>query len=314
MFGLDDLLGIAGGVVGGGLDILGGQLGAAQNRQSQRFSADLQREFAQHGIQWRIEDAARAGVHPLAAMGMMPASAQPLAIGDVSGEGFSRMGQKLSGAIDRVKSQEQKAFDVGALQLQAQQIKKSEMENESIAIDLAEKKRSSMTAAPPLGIMPNRPDLPLGQSPNPPIDTSHGVFEMKPPSIMSGEGETQAGRIKGFGEMKLHPRLNFRVPANENQEATWELWNELPSWQKILFLQQNSQIYGPGYLMDLWRVMSGGEPHGTYTGPVTHPDAYTNTLVQPNPLGEAGQRFLDWSKKQARRFKRKFNKFKDQLP
>lgn len=36
------------------------------------FQADLQREFAKHGVRWRVEDAAAAGLHPLAALGMQP--------------------------------------------------------------------------------------------------------------------------------------------------------------------------------------------------------------------------------------------------
>lgn len=40
-------------------------------------NAQLQREFAQHGIRWRVEDARAAGLHPLAALGMQPASASP---------------------------------------------------------------------------------------------------------------------------------------------------------------------------------------------------------------------------------------------
>lgn len=40
-------------------------------------NAALQREFAQMGIRWRVQDAKAAGLHPLAALGMQPAQASP---------------------------------------------------------------------------------------------------------------------------------------------------------------------------------------------------------------------------------------------
>jgi len=37
----------------------------------------LQKDFAQHGIRWRVEDAKAAGIHPLAAVGAAGASYSP---------------------------------------------------------------------------------------------------------------------------------------------------------------------------------------------------------------------------------------------
>ena len=49
--------------------IAGGILGAnsAQNVASMNYEA--QKEFAQNGIRWKVEDAKRAGIHPLYALG-----------------------------------------------------------------------------------------------------------------------------------------------------------------------------------------------------------------------------------------------------
>lgn len=53
------------------------------NRQiNLKINADnlaLQREFAQNGVSWRVEDAKRAGLHPLAALGGTGASFSPMA-------------------------------------------------------------------------------------------------------------------------------------------------------------------------------------------------------------------------------------------
>jgi hypothetical protein len=42
---------------------------------------DFQREFAKHGIQWRVEDAKKAGISPLASLGMSPISASQSVVG-----------------------------------------------------------------------------------------------------------------------------------------------------------------------------------------------------------------------------------------
>lgn len=62
---------------------------AQENRFAEEFqrdmfskSAALQREFASHGIRWRMEDAAAAGIHPVFAMGAGGAAfAPPQAVG-----------------------------------------------------------------------------------------------------------------------------------------------------------------------------------------------------------------------------------------
>lgn len=40
-------------------------------------NVELQREFAQHGIKWRVDDALSSGIHPLAALGASGASYSP---------------------------------------------------------------------------------------------------------------------------------------------------------------------------------------------------------------------------------------------
>lgn len=47
-----------------------------QNQWNERNIA-LQKEFAQHGIRWRMEDAAAAGIHPIAALGAGGAGYSP---------------------------------------------------------------------------------------------------------------------------------------------------------------------------------------------------------------------------------------------
>lgn len=60
-----------------------------------RANYDMQKEFATHGIRWRVEDAKAAGIHPLYAIGASGASASP---------SFQMPGQDLSRAIHATRT------------------------------------------------------------------------------------------------------------------------------------------------------------------------------------------------------------------
>lgn len=51
-----------------------------QNKLAKR-QEDLQREFAQNSIQWRVNDAKKAGIHPIAALGSQGISYNPSYVG-----------------------------------------------------------------------------------------------------------------------------------------------------------------------------------------------------------------------------------------
>lgn len=81
-------LGGLGQLIGGGAALYGAFTSGKRADESRAFSAhqaqldrDFQREFAQHGISWRVADAKRAGLHPLAVLGANVTSAQPSYVG-----------------------------------------------------------------------------------------------------------------------------------------------------------------------------------------------------------------------------------------
>lgn len=69
-------------VIGGAIGALGSFLGSTKGAEEQ---VEGQREFAQNSLQWRVEDAKKAGVHPLFALGAQLPSYQPIMVG---GEGL----------------------------------------------------------------------------------------------------------------------------------------------------------------------------------------------------------------------------------
>lgn len=91
-----------GAVLGGGaiLDYFGQRQSAKDARTEAENNRNLQEEFAQNGIRWRVEDAKAAGLHPLYALGANTASYSPIAVGDTGGgSALSSIGQNISRAV-----------------------------------------------------------------------------------------------------------------------------------------------------------------------------------------------------------------------
>lgn len=103
---------------------------ALQRASNEKIAADNianQREFAQHGVSWKVNDARDAGINPLAALGANTVSYSPQAFADVGpapkpGNALSDMGQDLTRAFKAASSagirEEKDAADLRKLELE----------------------------------------------------------------------------------------------------------------------------------------------------------------------------------------------------
>lgn len=101
-----DLGGIAGSLISAGSSIAGGMINATTSKKIAREQMRLQKEFAQNGIQWRVEDAKKAGLHPLYAIGASGASYTPVsqdssAMGNAVADAGAYLGKAVNQAIDK---------------------------------------------------------------------------------------------------------------------------------------------------------------------------------------------------------------------
>lgn len=149
-----------GGIVGGVAGAVGNIFGANKTAESQsdanaqnlalaREQIAYQKELAKNQIQWRTEDAKKAGLHPLAALGVSPMSYSPVsgsAVGatyDYSGVGQSlqQMGQDIDRARMAGLDREQRKR---ALELQDTQtalaLKNQELNNQILEQELISRK------------------------------------------------------------------------------------------------------------------------------------------------------------------------------
>ena len=105
-FDLGTVANIAGNLIGAGSSLAGGMINATTSKKIAREQMKLQKEFAQNGIQWRVEDAKKAGLHPLYAIGASGATYTPVsqdssAMGNAVADAGAYLGKAVNQAIDK---------------------------------------------------------------------------------------------------------------------------------------------------------------------------------------------------------------------
>lgn len=112
---------------------------------------ELQREFAQSGIQWRAADAAKAGINPHFAIGGGGATYTPSAISLGSGPSMSEalggMGQDVTRAINATRTAEQRD-DAFTKTVQSLDLKRKGLENDLLAAQIAKLRAGSNPPMP----------------------------------------------------------------------------------------------------------------------------------------------------------------------
>lgn len=145
----------------------------------------LQKEFAQNSIKWRVEDAKRAGVHPMAALGISPASFSPVSSSlsypsssDFDAQAF---GQNIDRAINAGKTKEDQDIAQGiADKMTAINLRKGELENDLLQAQIdslrAVRNTASVPAAPPVNPAKVNPLGGTKNVPAPPKNVSDYTF------------------------------------------------------------------------------------------------------------------------------------------
>lgn len=116
-------IGMAAANVGGKL------LDAGISYKNAKRNIKAQKEFAQHGIRWKVEDAKAAGLHPLAALGAQTTSFSPVQVGT----DFAGVGQDISRAIDATRTGSEKQ----SASLSVLQLERAGLENDLLRAQIA---------------------------------------------------------------------------------------------------------------------------------------------------------------------------------
>lgn len=219
-------------------DILG-FIGGNQDRNAQKDAnyenAALQREFAQNGIQWRVDDAKRAGISPLAAMGAQLFNPTPsfMASGSDRGSSYRDMGQSIDRAVSATMNRDERAKKE---RMDEALIRKAEAEAalvEGQASRASQPTNPPMPTDPALSVVPGQGDafsLPAGTLLPPPVLNGGTVQEQPFQRTMSepARPEKEAGIINDFqfvrrgdGRVGVLPSQDSK---NRMEDMGWTPW------------------------------------------------------------------------------------------
>lgn len=172
-----------------------------KNRESQeRIAAQniaLQREFAQSGIQWKVADAQKAGIHPLAALGAQTSSFSPVSIGSTD---YGSMGQDLGRAVKAAMSDQDRAEET-TREANKLALEKAGLENDILRTELASKQKRFETNAGAVAMPGNTSVLgrvPLPR-PGPDRTVSVGAAVKEDDIKQKAEDYPQTAVVRPFG-------------------------------------------------------------------------------------------------------------------
>lgn len=190
-----------GAIIGAGASLASSLLGKSSadsaNKAAQANAArqeQLQKDFAQQGIRWKVADAKAAGIHPLYALGANTVSYSPVSVGQTSTDfsGLAKAGQDIGRAIDQTRSPGERQ---GALQttFAAVQLEGAKLDNDIKRAELASKLATNATRGP--AMPPTAPSHWDGQGEaikldgnNIKLETKRDVSDPNQPAYVAGTG------------------------------------------------------------------------------------------------------------------------------
>lgn len=207
--------------------VVSGITGANAAKDAARTQYKHQKEFAQEGIQWKVADAKKAGIHPLYALGANTTSYAPVSVGDTNPlSGLAAAGQDISRAVDATRPASAK-LDAYTRTAQGLQLQRMGLENELLASQIA---KTRQTSTPP---MPTASDRMLvdGQGDSPLVRES----PMARQSHAAGAPSQEAGAVTEMGYLRtptgwapvMSKDAKDRSEDDIGAELSWALRNRL---------------------------------------------------------------------------------------
>lgn len=231
-----DLGNFAGDVLGGIADIFGADMASDSADRatdaafmSQNLDRQMQREFAQMGIRWKVDDARAAGIDPLVALGAQTHSYSPVTVGTqpntAMAEMVGRMGQRVGRSVsDILKEEDSVTKEKDKLELENQRL-----QNQYLGSQIA---RLNSAQGQPNGGVISGAGLMLDGQPS-----SRLVQDQPLQRTVSqpGRPEKEAGAVSDYTHVKT-PYGYAIVPAKDVKERiedtfipemTWAIRNNL---------------------------------------------------------------------------------------
>lgn len=244
-----------GALIGAGASILGNVLQNNANEKKAQQQYEQQKEFAQSGIQWKVQDAEKAGIHPLYALGANTVSYSPTSVGGADWSGIGQAGQNIGRALDATRSQPAR---MAAAEMTGVQIEGAKLDNDLKRAQLASLLQTTRQAgAGPA--MPNAATMPAGltgmqgQGDTPQTDaqiTGPKIeVEKKISPISPGQPFTESGRHPEVRWYQTPTGYAPMVPEalSESFESDWPSKYQWFYRNKIAPAQQMGPNFNPPF-------------------------------------------------------------------
>lgn len=212
-------------------DYLAADKQADADREANERNLQYQREFAQQGIRWRVEDAKAAGIHPLYALGAGGASFSPsFQAGDAGAKyrALTRFGQDVSRSVQATMTQGER---VQTAQMNALNLENAKLQNNLLEHQILDLKRGWEN--PP---MPDVRDVPLRRTSTEkgaPWSESGHLGDVGWANTPTGFAPVPAGDIHERIEDKFIPELMWAIRNHAIPSMSLGAIGSKPSLEKM---------------------------------------------------------------------------------
>lgn len=139
---------VAAALIGAGSSLFGGMLGKKDAKQQRQQEYQAQKEFAQHGVRWRVEDAKAAGLHPLYALGAQTPTYSPsFQTGSPMGQAVADAGQHISRSVAATQTAQEREQNALGLELLRSQIGETDARRDYYLSEAARARQANGQAA-----------------------------------------------------------------------------------------------------------------------------------------------------------------------
>lgn len=268
-----------GSVIGAVGSLAGAGIGAASSGSANSANAEImaqqlafQREMAQHGIRWKVEDAKQAGIHPIYALGAPPFNPSPVAIANQPdsswANGLADASQHIGRAVDATKTQGEK-IDAHTQTMRELQLQNAALQNRALEADINFKNAEYGAIIGRSNFGQPFPDPHSGHYPafvdsGPPTNSSYPRFGNSSP----------ASTAVGLIQPKPHEPVNRdpRAPHQEPGDITDVGWARTPTgWTPVPSKDVKERIEDGLISETLWEMRNRIPP--TFQGKFNPPFA-----------------------------------------
>lgn len=217
-----------GALISAGASLLGGSMAQNSAEKVAERNIALQKEFAQSGIQWKVEDAKAAGVHPLYALGASTHSFSPVTVGSPMAEGMNQAGQHVGRAITATQSHQDRLNSP----MTALALERAGLENELLRSQI--RNANSAQVGPAMPTMDQRMLVDgQGDTTIPGITVARGGGRgggsQWPQPTLPGYTYSEPGAVPDVGWSRT-PTGWAPIPSKEAQERMEDMWPAQIAW------------------------------------------------------------------------------------